>query len=300
MAQADIVGIRRTAIRETVRPIVRSKTAQEILAHPRFAAARRAHLNAVVALFSGDRFVTRLMLDAGTIMLRGFLVGFHAAHDENDRGTWATPGEVRRHIVSRRLASPRRVDDLIARFRHARYVQTVASAADKRIRILKPSERLIAHDCDHLAVYHAFLHELYPLRGYEWIKERDPRVHLAIRKAAFYAQPQALAFMRHAPILMFLARDAGYLAFLLVAQAALEGADQDTSFVSMAQRLGVSRTHVRNLFVEAEAAGYVRLVEQRHHPVEILPPLWEAYDHFVADVQADQDAIAQAAFANLS
>jgi hypothetical protein len=283
-----------------VRPIVQSRTAREILAHPRFTAARRAHLNAAVALFSGDRFVTRLMLDAGTIMLRGFLVGFHAAHDENDRGTWATPGEVRRHIVSRGLASPRRVDDLIARFRHARYVQTVASAADKRIRILKPSERLIAHDCDHLAVYHAFLHELYPLRGYEWIKDRDPRVHLAIRKAAFYAQPQALAFMRHAPILMFLARDAGYLAFLLVAQAALEGADQDTSFVSMAQRLGVSRTHVRNLFVEAEAAGYVRLVEQRHHPVEILPPLWEAYDHFVADVQADQDAIAQAAFANLS
>jgi hypothetical protein len=30
-----------------------------------------------------------------------------------------------------------------------------------------------------------------------------------------------------------------------------------------------------------------------------MPPLWEAYDRFVADVQADQDAIAQIAFANL-
>jgi hypothetical protein len=30
-----------------------------------------------------------------------------------------------------------------------------------------------------------------------------------------------------------------------------------------------------------------------------MPPLWEAYDRFVADVQADQDAIAQIAFAKL-
>jgi DNA-binding MarR family transcriptional regulator len=273
------------------------KTAEEILAHPRFAEARRAHIDALVALFAGDRFVTRLMNDAGTITFRGLLVGFHAAYDENDRATWATPGQVRKHIVDRGLASARRVDDMIARFRQARYISSAVSPADNRVRILTPTARLIAHDRDHLAVYHRFLLDLYPGRGYEWTAGNDHRVQLAIRKALFYALPQAMAFMRHTPVLMFLTRDAGYLAFLLVAQTEL--ADREgLSFTSMARRLGVSRTHIRNLFVEAEAAGYVRLGPKRR-PVELMPLLRDAYDRFLADVQADQDAIAQIAFANL-
>jgi DNA-binding transcriptional MocR family regulator len=99
--------------------------------------------------------------------------------------------------------------------------------------------------------------------------------------------------------MMFLARDAGYLAFLLAAQAELSDRDRGPSFTSMSADLGVSRTHIRNLFVEAEVAGYVRLAARRRRPVQILPPLWEAYDRFIADVQADQDAIAQVAFAQL-
>jgi hypothetical protein len=267
------------------------KTAEEILAHPRFAAARRAHVDALVGLFAGDRFVTRLMIDAGTITFRALLVGFHAAYDENDPTTWATPGQLRTYIGERGLASARRVDDMIARFRQARYVESAVSPADHRVHILKPTGPLIAHDRDHLAVYHRFLLDLYPGRGYEWTIEQDLRAQLAIRKALFYALPQAMAFMRHAPIMMFLARDAGYLAFLLVAQAEFAGSE-GLSFKSVADRLGVSRTHIRNLFVEAEAAGYVRLGPKPSRPVEIMPALRGAYDLFLADVQADQDKIA--------
>jgi hypothetical protein len=187
---------------------------------------------------------------------------------------------------------------MIARFRQARYISSVVSPADNRVRILTPTERLITHDRDHLAVYHRFLLDLYPGRGYEWTLGKDLRAQLAIRKALFYAMPQAMAFMRHVPVLMFLSRDAGYLAFLLVAQAELAGSDE-LSFTSMAQRLGVSRTHIRNLFVEAETAGYVRFGPKRSRPVEIMPVLRDAYDLFVADVQADQDKVAQIAFARL-
>src|SRR5216683_1835894 len=111
---------------------MRGKTADEILKHPSFAAARRAHIDGLVNLFAGDRFVTRLMADAAAIALRGLLAGFHAAYDENDRATWATPGQVRKLIVDRGLASPRRVDDLMARFRQARYVVSVVSPTDRR------------------------------------------------------------------------------------------------------------------------------------------------------------------------
>jgi hypothetical protein len=198
-----------------------SKTAEEILAHPRFAEARRAHIDALVGLFADNRFVTRLMIDSGTIMLRALLVGFHVAHDEDDRTTWATLGQVQNVLVERGLASARRVEDLVARFRQVGYVVSVESPSDIRVRILKPTEQLLAHDRDHLAVYHRFLYDLYPDHGHDWTLRQDPRVHFAIRKAMFLALDKATVFTRHQPIMTFLSRNAGYCAFLLVAQAAL-------------------------------------------------------------------------------
>src|SRR6202165_63129 len=85
---------------------MQSKTADEIRAHPRLAEPRRAHIDALVGLFAGDCFVTRMMADAGVITLRGFLVGFHATYDENDRTTSATPGQLQKLIAERGLRSP--------------------------------------------------------------------------------------------------------------------------------------------------------------------------------------------------
>ena len=270
-------------------------TAAKILAHPRFAAARSAHLDAVVRMFRADRFTTRMMSDVGMIMLRGFLVGLHVGSDVADRATWATPGNVRRALIGRGLASPRRVDDLLARFRQAGYVVPTPAPGDRRVKLLVPAERLIAHDRAHLAAYHRFLLELFPGRGYEWILGQDAEAHRAIRRAAIRNQPQATSALRHEAMRLFLARDAGYLALLLIAQAQLSGGDGPT-WSSMADDLGVSRAHLRTLFAEAEAAGYVRLLAGRKRPVDILPALWTAYDAFLAEVEADQDAIAQAAF----
>ena len=52
--------------------------------------------------------------------------------------------------------------------------------------------------------------------------------------------------------------------------------------------------------LEAEAAGYVRLGPKGGRPLEIMPTLRDAYDHFLADVQAEQDEIARMAFAKLA
>jgi hypothetical protein len=274
------------------------KTAEDILAHPRFAEARSAHVGHIVNLFAGNKFVTEMMLDAARIVLRGLVVSLHAVHDENDTATWATPSQLRKVIAGQGLASPRHVDDLLARFRQARYVPQVASSADKRVHILKPSPQMVIHDRHHLIAYHRFLLDLYPGRGYEWTLSGDPVVHFAIREAGLQALPQVMVFKRHAPLMMFLTRNAGFLAFLLAAQAELSGGNVRLPFTAIADRLRVSRTHIRNLFEEAEAQGNVRL-EKRGGPVEIGPALWTAFDYFIADIQSNLDAIAQLAFANL-
>ncbi|MGA0596241.1 hypothetical protein [Enterovirga sp. CN4-39] len=273
---------------------------EEILTHRNFAHARDCHIAGLVDLFAGDRFVTRMMSDAAVISMRALVVGFHASYSRDDRSTWATPRNLRELIVERSLASPRRMDDMIARFRQARYVEVAPSPMDRRVRVFTPTERLLQHDHDHLAAYHRFLLELFPGEGYEWTIRGCRDTQLAIRRTAFRRLPQAMAFMRHAPMMMFLARDAGYLAFLLLAHAQLEGRERDLSFSRMSADLGVSRTHIRNLFEEAEAAGLVRLSPGKKRPAEITPQLWEAYDSFLADVQADQHAIARVAFGRAS
>lgn len=272
-----------------------SITPADILLHPRFQQARATHIDALVALFRADRFVTSIMADAGVITMRGFLVSLHLAFDPDAPSTWATPSNLRQALVTRGLASPRRIDDLLARFRQHDYVETIPSPGDRRIHLLAPTAKLVAHDRDHLATYHRFLLDLYPGRGYEWALQKRGDAHRAFRRAGLRNQRQALSALGHPVARLFLARDAGYLALLLVLQAQLR-ADDGLSWSAMAQVLGVARSHLRRLFAEAETAGYVRLSDGRTRPVEILPALWSAFDEFLAGVQADQDAIAQAAW----
>jgi DNA-binding MarR family transcriptional regulator len=276
------------------------KTADEILRHPRYAEARRAHVDALIRFVDGDRFATRLMLDAATMSLRALIVAYHAAHRDADRSTWATLGHIQKVMSQRGLASPRRIDDLLARFRQIGYVESVPAPADSRVRVLKPTEVLVLHDRAHLAANHRFLHVLYPDRGYDWPTRSDAAsIHLAIRRTGQRSLERVMAFVRHQAFMKLLSHDAGYLAFLIVAQSELSNDPQSLSFTAIGDRLGVSRTHVRNLFMEAEKAGFVRRGPQRKRPVEILPSLWQAYDVFLADVQADQDAICQSAFAEM-
>ncbi len=235
-----------------------------------------------------------MMADAGAILMRGFLVGLHLSFDADDPATWATPSNLHRALAGRGLISPRRVDDMLARLRAAGRVATTAAPSDRRISLLVPSADLIRHDREHLAAYHRFLLVLYPGRGYEWVLSEDATAHQALRREGIRDLPRALSVLQHPAMMLFLSRGVGYLALLLVLQAELRG--ERLSWSAMAEALGVSRSHLRRLFVEAEGAGYVRLCTGSKRPMAVLPELWCAYDEFLAGVEADQDAIAQAAW----
>ena len=267
-------------------------SAADILGHSGFAPARDRHVGTLVRLYRGDRFVIWMMADAAVITLRGLICSFHAAHRPDDPATWATPKRLRDIIVAAGLASPRRVDGMIARFRQAAYVEAEAVPSDRRLRLLRPSARLLTHDRAHLAAYHRFLRELFPGRGYEWVETGDPVVHLAVRRSALRDLSGAMRFRHHPAMMHFLVRDGGYLAFLLA--AALDRAGERMTLGAMSEALGVSRTQIRSLFAQARAEGYVRLPDG-DGPVRIEPVLWEAHARFLADVMAAQDTIAQAA-----
>jgi hypothetical protein len=78
-----------------------------------------------------------------------------------------------------------------------------------------------------------------------------------------------------------------------VLRATLDGDVQATSFNALASRLRVSRTHVRALFEDAERGGYARLGGKGGRSITLLPPMLDAFDHFLADLESGHDALGQ-------
>ena len=168
----------------SLRGVTSAKTKEDILAHPVFATAKRAHIDSLVEYFVREPAQVRLMLDAGAITLRGFLVALRARYDPGDRANWPTLGLIQKFVAERRLASARRLADLVARFREIGYVASASAPSDRRVKILTPTEKLLAHDAEHLDLYQRFLHHLYPGRGYDRLAREDRRFYFAFRKAS--------------------------------------------------------------------------------------------------------------------
>ena len=82
---------------------------EEILAHPRFAEARKAFVEAVLALHEGDQFRSRLLSEAMRQVTFNTIVSLHLRHDVTDRSTWPTLRRLKDEIRRFGLASPRRI-----------------------------------------------------------------------------------------------------------------------------------------------------------------------------------------------
>lgn len=270
---------------------MRSRSADEIRTHPRFVEALACYVNAIIRFFDGNRYLIGLLKDVASLEVAVLLVGFYAVYDESDRTTWATPGRIRQLVADQRLASPRRVDDFLARLIQTRSVTQLFDRHDHRIRILAPTETLLAYDRAYLAALHQPLNLLYPDPWYQEIVAQNARLHLAIRRAEIAALPDRKArHVEHPGIRLFVTRDGGYLALLLTVQAELTHRGL-LSFTDIAQRIGVSRTHIRHLFIDAESAGYAELSKRSGSVSCIRPQLWEELRAFIAQIAADRDAI---------
>ena len=84
--------------------------------------------------------------------------------------------------------------------------------------------------------------------------------------------------------LLFFTHAAGPLIQNAVLKAAMDAADPNAAvpYIEAADRFGVSRTHVRSLMGDAEAAGLVRITGRGGHSILILPRFWASYDRGLA------------------
>lgn len=267
-------------------------TAREILAHPRFPVARTAMVEAMLALYEGDPFLNRLLLEIGRNVVFVTIMCLDAAYDEADRATWPTIVAVTAAMAQFGIASPRRIADLVSRLVETGYIERVTAPRDARVRILRPAAKMVALDQDWLIAHYAPLQALFPDPGYGPIMNRDREFQRKQRLCAVSMFPVAAQVMaRNQTMMGFMSREAGIMVVIKLLH--LAGTDGDTEreidYSDIGTRFGVSRTQVRKLLEDAEAKGLVRLNHGRTLSALPTQALLEAFDCLVADTMVAHD-----------
>ena len=257
---------------------------EEILAHPRFPAARAAFVDAVLALHEGDQFRSRLLVEAMRQVTFNLIVSLHLRHDVTDRSTWATPQRLKDEIRTFGLASPRRTDALVARLVQLGY--------DGRVRILIPTAKMMSLDREWLVYHYTPLHVMFPDPGYGEPMARDAAFQRAQRLVALDFSAKGAEIMANNPSVMrFMGRDSGVLVLIKLIQMSGAGSAIGLSYSDIGARFGVSRTHVRALLEDAAEHGDVKLSGRGGRLVELKPALLQAFDRFLADAMSGHDLL---------
>jgi hypothetical protein len=270
------------------------RSVDEILSHPRFPSARDAFVTAILALYEYEPEVNRLV-EAGRGVLFIVIMCLHARYDEADRATWPTLGLVTRSTVAHGVSSPRRIHSLVSQFIDAGYLEARLSPRDRRVRILTPTAKLLAHDQDWLVAQYLPLQMLFSKPGYARIMQREAPFQLVQRLVASSFFAFGAQIMARNPVVMqFMRRDAGITILMKLMQLAGgrgRAAREEMLYADVGKRFGVSRTHVRKVLEEAEGGGLVRLTQKGGRSVEVAPVLVQAFDRFVADSMSGHDLL---------
>jgi len=271
-------------------------SSEEILSHLRFPFARGEFIKAILALYEHNPFLNRLLLEAGRAVLVNVIMCLHARYDEADRATWPTLRLVTESTAAHGVASPRRIHDLVARLIETGYLEQRAVPRDRRVRILTPTQKMIAQDQDFLVSHYLPLAILFPQPGYSPIIERDPVFQLKQRLVSTSLFALSAHILARNPIIMlFMSRDVGIMILIKLMHTVGAQADapppvpQQISFSDFGTRFGASRTHVRKILKAAEEQNLVRLTKDGGQFVEVMPELVQAFDRFIADAMAGHD-----------
>ena len=128
---------------------------EDSIKHLRLPEARKVYLDHFLNLYGGDRFVVRLLIEAGQFLVYHVALILHAAQDPAQRETWLTIGLLKRTLATYGVASSRHIDELVARLCAVGFMEHRPSDQDRRVRLLLPTEKMRAHDRDWLVAHFA-------------------------------------------------------------------------------------------------------------------------------------------------
>jgi len=256
----------------------------EILAHPAFAEARSVWIEGMLSLYENNTFLSRLLAVTQRSAVFFNTLTLDAAYDAADRSTWPTMGLLQETMVPYQLSSRRSVEAIVARFVETGYMSRRTMATDHRVRLLTPTEKSLIHDLDWVRVYYSPLAVMFPAYDYALPMRRDRAFRTALRRAGRDSLADAANLLETNPTITFLMnRDAGMMVLIKLMQTGGAQGVSRVGFTDLADRFGISRTHVRRMLQDAEREGLLRLSEAG---VALERPLVAAFDRFLADCMA--------------
>lgn len=266
---------------------------EDILGHPAFVVARRVWIDGMLGLYENNPFLSRLLAATQRSAVFFNTLVLAAAHDPADRSTWPTIGLLQETMASYRVSSRRSIEAIVARFVETGYITRQPVAADRRARLLTPTEKMLAHDLDWLKVYFSPLAVMFPENGYALPMRRDRQFRTALRRVGRPSLDSAVKLLASNPTITFIMnRDAGMMILIKLMQLREGDGLSRAGFSDLAERFGISRTHVRRLLRDAEEEGLLRLSQGG---VVVQPPLIASFDRFLADCMAGFHFLSQLA-----
>ncbi|WP_247894388.1 hypothetical protein [Azospirillum sp. B510] len=263
-----------------------------ILNHGNFSESRRVYIGEMLRLHENKAALNRLIFDQGRAFMFFTIITMHAGYRPEERQTWPTVEALKQHLEQLGLASGWRMHDFIRRLSDIGYVENLPVDGDRRVKVLRPTEAMLAHDRQTLNVYYRPLQAMFPVPGYCGILQGDPTFQRAAREIGFSFFAHAQQFITANPtIAYFLPRQGGMMILTKLMQLWLQHGDETwpkVSFVGMGDSFGISRTHVRKLLMEAETVG---LVQRRGDAVMVTPEGRAGFDRYLADTMAGNDLV---------
>ncbi|MGN8093425.1 hypothetical protein [Methylobacterium sp. 22177] len=275
-------------------PGIAHRTTGEILTHPEYERVRSLYITKINANNSADKFPGGWSAAAYRYTAVCVIVKVYAGFEPEDRSTWPTLAKVKETANAFGQSSQRQLDDVVRRLVITNHITLECPAADRRLRFLRPTEKLLAWDREQLCAYYDILQLLYPDADYNIAIKRDPVFHLAHRRCA----PKIMT-----PIIKnFLQQNHHFLPFLhmnhganvmrnliLAASMSPDNQVREADFIESAMKVGVSRSHVRNIIV---LAGNKKLVERaggRQKFLNITSLGIKTIDRFISDTLSSHD-----------
>ncbi len=275
-------------------PDIAHRTTGEILAHPDYARVRPLYIAKINANNAAGTFPGGWPAAAYRYTAVCVIVKVYAGFEPDDRSTWPTLAKVKETASAFGQSSHRQLDDVVARLVATGHIILDCPAADRRLRFLRPTEKLLAWDREQLCAYYDILQLLYPDPAYDIATRRDPAFHLAHRRCA----PKIMT-----PIIRtFLQQNYRFLPFLQMNHGANvmrnlamatslnpEISIREVDFISSMMKLGVSRSHIRNIIALAHDHELLERSGGRQKLLQMTPLGFQVIDRFIADTLSSHD-----------
>ncbi len=271
-------------------------------AHPRFAeACRQAALDGI-RLYRGNRLFNTLLNDRGRSAVSLLALYLHRQWQPDDPRSGLTISRLKALCADQNIGSPGRIEAIVMLMRVFGLLKPAPGAADRRVRRLEPTERLVA-----------MLHERWfgLLKAMTLVMPEAHSIRAALADEAFEG-----VLIRHFgahfldgnrmiddPVARSLIGDRNAGLMIVFSLAAAGGPDNfpprqpvTISISALARHFGVSRGHVRKWLTDAAESGYIARSGADDTVITVLPPLQAVVENFFANAFLFMRACARRAF----